>query len=208
MKHLSTLSTNAPSEVMTRTARPVPVVVMSVCDAFLTDVQCAAERAGLGEVRRIDIHDCDEISVIGKSIVVLDPDALDDPVSGASDLLDRPSNRVVLFGKGSGLIINRHAIRRVVDRDMGLDVLAMALRSVVTDADKVDKACIPKLSARERQALHLYGRGFTLKEIAQRLGISDKSVETYKGRACRKLGLNGRAEVLSYIEPFLTPAAM
>ena len=59
----------------------------------------------------------------------------------------------------------------------------------------------PRLSQREKEILQYYGRGYTLKAIGYELGISPKSAETYKSRACRKLGLTGRAAVLRFIDP-------
>ena len=40
--------------------------------------------------------------------------------------------------------------------------------------------------------------GFTNKEIASRLDVGVKSVETYKARGVEKLGLKTRAELVRY----------
>ncbi len=56
-----------------------------------------------------------------------------------------------------------------------------------------------ELSARERDVLRLTGQGFTNKEIAARLDVSVKSVETYKARAAAKLNLRTRAEIVRYV---------
>jgi len=45
------------------------------------------------------------------------------------------------------------------------------------------------LSKREKQVLLLYGEGYPIAEIAAKLRIDTKSVETYKLRATRKLKL-------------------
>ncbi|OGA46706.1 MAG: DNA-binding response regulator [Betaproteobacteria bacterium RIFCSPLOWO2_12_FULL_62_58] len=45
------------------------------------------------------------------------------------------------------------------------------------------------LSVREREVLQLTVEGRTIAETAQRLGISPKSVETYRGRVTAKLGI-------------------
>ncbi|PRY94776.1 regulatory LuxR family protein [Hasllibacter halocynthiae] len=57
---------------------------------------------------------------------------------------------------------------------------------------------IQHLSPRERDVLVLWSRGRTLKAIAAELGISPKTVETYKMRGSAKLGLRGRAAVSDY----------
>ena len=54
------------------------------------------------------------------------------------------------------------------------------------------------LSPREAETLRFIARGFSNKEIARRLDVSVKSVETYKARAAEKLGLRTRAEIIRY----------
>lgn len=54
------------------------------------------------------------------------------------------------------------------------------------------------LSPRETETLRLIAQGYANKEIARRIDVSVKSVETYKARAIEKLGLKTRAEVIRY----------
>lgn len=54
------------------------------------------------------------------------------------------------------------------------------------------------LSPREAETLRLIAQGFSNKEIARRIDVSVKSVETYKARAAEKLGLRSRAEIIRY----------
>jgi two-component system response regulator NreC len=54
------------------------------------------------------------------------------------------------------------------------------------------------LSDRERQVLALVAKGFRNKEIADQIGTSIKSVETYRSRMMTKLGFNSTAELLRY----------
>jgi DNA-binding NarL/FixJ family response regulator len=54
------------------------------------------------------------------------------------------------------------------------------------------------LTDRESEVLKLAAFGFTNKEIAGRLGIGIKSVETYKARGSDKLGLKTRAEIVRF----------
>lgn len=55
-----------------------------------------------------------------------------------------------------------------------------------------------ELSAREREVLCNVAEGFTNKEIAARLSISVKTVETHKANLMEKLGLRGRAAIVRY----------
>jgi DNA-binding CsgD family transcriptional regulator len=52
------------------------------------------------------------------------------------------------------------------------------------------------LTRRERDVLILAGRGFTNKEIADRLYISISAVRTFLNRACTKLGARKRADAV------------
>jgi DNA-binding NarL/FixJ family response regulator len=54
------------------------------------------------------------------------------------------------------------------------------------------------LSAREREVLHLVALGHTNLEIADRLSLSEKTVETYRARGIEKLGIRNRAALVEY----------
>ncbi len=54
------------------------------------------------------------------------------------------------------------------------------------------------LTDREASVLRYSARGLTIKEIAARLELSAKTVETYKSRATEKLDLNTRAEIVRF----------
>jgi DNA-binding NarL/FixJ family response regulator len=56
----------------------------------------------------------------------------------------------------------------------------------------------PALSGREQQVLELLARGHTRREIAERLTIGVKSIETYRSRLAQKLGVRTRAELVRY----------
>ncbi len=54
------------------------------------------------------------------------------------------------------------------------------------------------LTEREESVLKYSAQGLTIKEIAARLDLSGKTVETYKARATEKLKLNTRAEIIRF----------
>jgi DNA-binding NarL/FixJ family response regulator len=54
------------------------------------------------------------------------------------------------------------------------------------------------LSQREAEVLRLIASGHSNKEIAGRLTLSVKTVEAHKANAMRKLGLNGRIDIVKY----------
>lgn len=55
-----------------------------------------------------------------------------------------------------------------------------------------------KLTGRERDVVAHIAQGRTYKEIAARLGISAKTVATYRERAAEKLGVKTRAELVRW----------
>jgi DNA-binding NarL/FixJ family response regulator len=60
------------------------------------------------------------------------------------------------------------------------------------------RGAAPALTERETAVLKMAGLGLTNKEIASRLDVGVKSVETYKARGLEKLGLKTRAELVRY----------
>ena len=52
------------------------------------------------------------------------------------------------------------------------------------------------LSEREAAVMQLIAQGYTNKEIAAQLGVSVKTVETYKARSMDKLGLRSRVDIM------------
>jgi DNA-binding NarL/FixJ family response regulator len=54
------------------------------------------------------------------------------------------------------------------------------------------------LSERERRVLELVAGGLSYKQMAADLGVSVKSVETYRARLARKTGCSTRADLVRY----------
>lgn len=55
-----------------------------------------------------------------------------------------------------------------------------------------------RLSERERYVMEHVARGFSNKEIAGKLGLSPKTIETYRSRAAGKLGLRRKTDIVQY----------
>jgi len=56
----------------------------------------------------------------------------------------------------------------------------------------------PILSVREREVLQLVAEGLTTREIAQRLFLSPKTIDTHRQQTMRKLGIDSVAELTKY----------
>ena len=64
-----------------------------------------------------------------------------------------------------------------------------------SDAPAVVDPELDSLTSRERDVLRLIARGYTYKELARRLSISPKTVETHVSSVLRKLQLSSRHEL-------------
>jgi RNA polymerase sigma factor (sigma-70 family) len=89
------------------------------------------------------------------------------------------------------------AIQRVADGDA---VFSPRLAGFVLDAfagteTRTIDPELDQLTAREREVLRLIARGYAYKEIARRLDISVKTVETHVSAVLRKLQLSSRYEL-------------
>ena len=89
------------------------------------------------------------------------------------------------------------AIERVRSGDA---VFSPRLAGFVLDAFRAGErvggdAALNELTAREREVLQLIARGYMYKEIAERLFLSPKTVETHVSAVLRKLQLSNRHEL-------------
>lgn len=62
----------------------------------------------------------------------------------------------------------------------------------------VAAAEVPRLTEREQEVLRILAEGRSYKEIASRMKVSVRTVETHRARLVRKLGYGTRAELVRY----------
>ena len=72
--------------------------------------------------------------------------------------------------------------------------LATGLRAPPPTAAAPGGSCLALLSARERTVLERIARGFSGPEVADQLGITVKTVDTYRHRIHEKLGVHHRSD--------------
>jgi two-component system response regulator NreC len=117
--------------------------------------------------------------------------------------------RSVLAAGASGYVL-----KRAVDTELLTAIRAVHRGGVFVDPslahvfvqDALDKAApegpAPRslniLSERERQVLGLVAQGYGTQEIAKRILVSVKTVETYRARIGEKLGLRTRSEIVRF----------
>jgi len=66
------------------------------------------------------------------------------------------------------------------------------------DADAVRNSA-PGLSDREFEVMRMLGSGLSVRDIAERLDLSPKTVGTYRSRVMDKLGLTSTAELVRFV---------
>jgi two-component system, NarL family, response regulator NreC len=115
--------------------------------------------------------------------------------------------RAALAAGASGYVVKRAAdsallaaIRDVYRGRTALDpaLAASVVQSGLRRRGATGAGPTTPLSQREREVLELVAQGYTNQQIADHLGLSVKTVETYRARLVEKLGLQSRAELVRY----------
>jgi len=124
------------------------------------------------------------IAQVGKPVLVLTAYANDEQI----DAVLRAGARGYLL-KGAALDEIERAIRAVASGQTYLDP-KVASRVVALSG-------VPRLSAREREILHLVAAGRANKEIAAQLGIAERTVKFHVTSIFNKLGAENRAQAVA-----------
>jgi DNA-binding NarL/FixJ family response regulator len=120
---------------------------------------------------------------------------------------DKSYLRQLLGAGAAGYVLKRaaaeeliRAIRTVASGGVYLDpvLAAKVVDGFVRKPPGRGADAVAELSDREAEVVRLVAAGHSNKEIAGRLDLSVKTVETYKARSLEKLGLSGRADLVRY----------
>jgi len=121
---------------------------------------------------------------------------------------DRAYLNQALVAGVRGYVLKRSAVENLVQAVRAVMVGGLyidpAIVGRVFESKQVNKrlaarkGVAPALTDREADVLKMAALGFTNKEIASRLDVGVKSIETYKARGLEKLGLKTRAELVRY----------
>ncbi|HEX9431718.1 MAG TPA: response regulator transcription factor [Burkholderiales bacterium] len=117
---------------------------------------------------------------------------------------EREYVRRALKAGAAGYVVKRSAAKEVVDAiravHAGQRYLSPRVADVVIDDYAGDGKgdLLEKLSTREREVLQLLAEGRTGAEIATRLALSQKTVETYRARLVEKLGIRDVAGLVKF----------
>lgn len=97
--------------------------------------------------------------------------------------------------KSSGHEVLMQAIRRVMNRETYFDpqVTSTVMSSLVPGTNLRQQAFIPRLTKREREILNLIVDEFSTQEIAEKLFISNNTVESHRANLLSKLQVKNTA---------------
>lgn len=115
----------------------------------------------------------------------------------------------VLQAGGSGYVVKRSADTELIEAIRtvhagGVFLYHSATRMLLEDylrrirSGGGDREQYDGLSEREREVLKLTAEGFSNQEIAEKLFLSVKTVDTYRSRIMDKLGFHHRSELVQY----------
>ena len=169
------------------------------------DVESAVQgiRATVPEVVLLDVH---LPGGGGRAVIETLKPALPDVVFLALSVSDAAEDVIAVIRAGARGYVTKTissddlaaAVRRVRDGDA---VFSPRLAGFVLDAfagevaPEVADPELDQLSPREREVMRLIARGYTYKELARRLDLSVKTVETHVSAVLRKLQLSSRHEL-------------
>ena len=92
-----------------------------------------------------------------------------------------------------------------MSRTMAADVVRRLATGTGRGVVPVEDELLPGLSDREAEVLGHLAEGLTDREIAERLGISPRTVETHVGSILHKLGVRNRAQAATRYREALNP---
>ena len=95
-----------------------------------------------------------------------------------------------IFSKAGSMDAFADALPRVM---AGRRVIGEEVRAALEEAAELER-----LTTRERQIVSLVAGGMTNREIAERLGVSVKTVDNHRTNLMRKLGVNSVAGLISH----------
>ena len=155
-------------------------------DVVIMDVSMPG-LGGAAATKRIQ-ENCPDVKVLALS-------AYEDEVY-IRQLLSAGAAGYALKRTAAGEIV--HAVHIVAEGGLYVDPFVASKITMPTVRGRSGSRGEDTLSEREREVLRFTARGFTNKEIANLLGVSIKTIETYKARLSRKLDLHSRADTVRY----------
>lgn len=201
---------------------PVPTrVLVFIPNRFLADAVCdELAQGGPFMAQACDTDLLSQLATFRPDIIVVDPAHLPGSLNGwrAAMVQRLPECQILAYvgqnGRSVAATCLAAGLDGVVSQGKGIDTFIEALTTlrsggVYLDHDLstragrnsagADEAELSHgLSDRERSVLEYVARGFSNKEIAAKLSLSAKTVETYRSRASGKLGFRRKSDIVQF----------
>ena len=168
----------------------IDVALAKMPDVVLMDLQLPTV-SGVEATARI-VADAPHVKVLVLSASAEETDVLEAVKAGAAGYLLKSSSSEELVD----------AVRRVA---AGEPVFTPSLAALVLDefrrvssGEEASRSSEPRLTPRENEVLKLVAKGYTYKEIGERLFISTKTVQNHVQNILTKLQLRKRYELMRY----------
>lgn len=198
------LSFERPARIFLANEHPIFLAGLRACLAEQPDIDVVGEVHSSAHLAQVIGKAAPDVAVVGECF---------NGVSVAESLLnDLPSRRIIVIGEEPDSTRVRRLLalgaRGYVLKQSPGSVLCRAIATVLRGGSFLDIAgAAPKsadgrrgsaLTEREQEVLRLIALGFSIREAAERIGITTKSAETYKARASSKLSLASRQQIVQY----------
>jgi two-component system, NarL family, invasion response regulator UvrY len=181
---------DTPDLVVAREAWTAPEIFAAVaagaCDVVLLDISLPG-RDGLDILKELKQR-YPTLPILMFSVYAEEQYAIRALKTGAAGYITKKSEPEVLIA----------ALRKVAQggRYISASLAERLAEAITTD---VDKPLHTTLANREYQVLLMLGEGKTVKEIADALSLSMKTISTYRMRVLRKLHLHTTADLIRYV---------
>jgi DNA-binding NarL/FixJ family response regulator len=177
------------------------VVVMDVAMPQLNGIEATRQLAGEERGMKIvalsmhsDRRFVSEALKAGASGYVLKDGAFEELISAIRSVV---ADRVYLSPRVAGVVVDDY-VRRLPARGAGASGNAATTGQAESDGYTPPRSAFDALTPREREVLQLMAEGYATKEVAHRLHVSVKTVETHRRQIMEKLDLHSVAELTKY----------
>ena len=145
------------------------------------------DKNGIPSIRDIN-QEYNNLPILVLSMFPEDPYALQSIHAGALGYLNKKMVSEELI----------YAIKRIMSGKVYLNDSYMDTLPYGTSFDKTLKSSIESLSQREFEVFSLISSGMTSKKMAEKLGLSQKTISTYRTRILDKLSLSNTTQLIQF----------
>lgn len=198
------LSSVRPARVFLADEHPIFVAGLRFCLAEQPNIAVVGEVHSSADLARVVDKAAPDVAVVGEHF---------NGVSVVESLLnDLPALRILVVAEerdnARAHRLLAFGVRGYVLKQSPGSIMCRAIATVLRGGCFLDSVepvpmqaggrRVAVLTEREQEVLRLIALGFSIREAAERIGITAKSAETYKTRASAKLSIDSRQQIVQY----------